>query len=97
MSTRWLPKWKTIEIEYNSKKITICYDEISKLYACPICSPSCVKGSVQDYGTYFFNLEDLKKHIDAHKQGLWLKKKPVAEEEEEEGKLMLGEEEIEEE
>lgn len=50
-----------------------------------------------DYSTYFFDLEDLKRHLDAHKHGLWLQKKIRTEEEEEEPKLSVGEEEIEEE
>ncbi|MCH4814339.1 MAG: hypothetical protein QXY87_01855 [Saccharolobus sp.] len=97
MSTRWSPKWKAIEIDHNNKKVTICYDETTKLYVCPICSPNCAKGVSTDYSTYFFNLEDLKRHLDAHKHGLWLQKKIRTEEEEEEPKLSVGEEEIEEE
>ncbi|BDB97047.1 hypothetical protein [Saccharolobus caldissimus] len=98
MSTRWIPKWKVIEIEYNNRRTTICYDEVTKLYACPLCSPNCGKEGVSpDYGSYFFNLEDLKRHLNSHKQGFWLKKKPKIEEEEEEAKIIPGEEEGEEE
>ncbi len=97
MSSRWLPKWKKLDIEVSSKKIDVCFDEITKLYACPLCSPSCLKGGSQDYGTYFFNLDDLKRHIISHKEAFWLKKKRVLEEEEEEGKISVGEEESEEE
>ncbi|WP_338599712.1 hypothetical protein V6M85_10480 [Sulfolobus tengchongensis] len=97
MSTRWTPKWKAIEIEYNNKKTVVCYDETTKLYVCPICSPNCAKGVSTDYSSYFFNLEDLKRHLDAHKEGFWLKKRIRSEEEEEESKISFGEEEGEEE
>jgi len=66
------------------KEIEICYDEVTKLYACPICSPECKKGLLPDQGSYFFSIEDLKLHIEAHKTTLWTKIKKVEEEEEEE-------------
>ena len=96
-TTRWIPNWKLLTIEIENKKIEICFDEVSKLYACPYCVPQCKKGGIPDYGSYFFNIEDLKEHIKAHRLGLWLKKEEREEEEEEEERIRAEEEEEEEE
>ncbi len=89
MSTRWSPSWKLIKIDIESKEIDICYDSTSKLYVCPLCSPECKKGELPTYSSYFFNVEDLKRHLDAHKNELWRKKgnrvrEPLEETEDEE-------------
>ncbi|BFH73221.1 hypothetical protein SJAV_11650 [Sulfurisphaera javensis] len=94
-TTRWIPKWNIINIEIEGKQIEVCYDEITKLYACPYCTPICKKGGIPEQGSYFFNVDDLKEHIKAHKLSLWIKSKKVEEEEEEE-KIKVGEEEEEE-
>ncbi|AWR94313.1 hypothetical protein [Acidianus brierleyi] len=85
MSNRWLPKWKIVEIEVNNKPFEVCYDETLKIYACPLCSPSCKSGGIPDYSSYFFHTEDLIRHINAHKYNLWTKKRPIEFEEEDEG------------
>jgi hypothetical protein len=84
MSTRWNPNWRIIEIEIAGKKVEICFDEVTKLYACPLCSSECKKGLLPTQGSYFFSVEDLKFHIEAHKLSLWSKTKREEEEEEEE-------------
>ncbi|AEE93765.1 MULTISPECIES: hypothetical protein [Acidianus] len=85
MSTRWLPKWKVVKINVKGKEVEVCYDDDLKLYACPFCNPICKKGGIPDYSTYFYHVEDLVSHIIAHKNALWLKKRPqeIREEEEE--------------
>lgn len=96
-STRWVPKWTIISIELeDGKKIEACYDEITKLYACPYCTPICKKGGIPEQGSYFFNKEDLKEHIKAHSFNYWIKSKKEEEEEEEEEKIKGTEEEEEE-
>ncbi|AHC51106.1 hypothetical protein SUSAZ_03340 [Sulfolobus acidocaldarius SUSAZ] len=92
-TTRWTPKWKTVKIKLNDKDIDICFDEITKLYACPICAPECKKGNTPNYGAYFFSLDDLKEHILSHNFSYWLKKRKTEEEEEEEEKVKAEEEE----
>ena len=92
-TTRWIPKWKIVKINAGEKEIEICFDEVSKLYACPICTPICKKGGIPDYGAYFFTIDDLKEHLEAHKESLWSKKPSRVEEEEEEEKVKVGEEE----
>ncbi|MEM1626973.1 MAG: hypothetical protein QXV69_06825 [Sulfolobaceae archaeon] len=85
MSTRWIPSWKVVLLKLSAdKELEVCYDEVTKLYACPICSPECKKGLLPGHGSYFFNIEDLKLHIEAHKSTLWAKVKKVEVEEEEE-------------
>ncbi|MDT7875465.1 MAG: hypothetical protein RXQ80_00215 [Sulfolobaceae archaeon] len=93
MSSRWIPRWKTIEIQIDDKKVEVCFDEVSKLYACPLCTPICKKGGIPDYGTYFFSVDDLKEHLIAHGTAYWTKKIKVEEEEEEEKVKVLEEEE----
>ncbi|MEJ2770088.1 MULTISPECIES: hypothetical protein [unclassified Stygiolobus] len=96
-TTRWIPKWKIIQLLTENKTIDVCFDEISQLYACPICTPICKKGGIPDYGAYFFTVDDLKNHLEAHKESLWSKKTRRVEEEEEEEKVRVEEEEEEDE
>ncbi|MCI2414271.1 MAG: hypothetical protein MPF33_03300 [Candidatus Aramenus sp.] len=84
MGNRWTPKWKKTEIDVDGKKYEVCYDEVTRLYACPMCSPVCLNGGIPDHGSYFFHQADLVKHIKAHKYSLWTKKRPAEAEEEEE-------------
>lgn len=84
MSTRWSPKWRLIKINVKGKDIEVCYDDNLKMYACPLCNPICKQGGIPDYSSYFYHQEDLIEHIAAHKYSLWLKKRPVETEEEEE-------------
>lgn len=94
-TTRWIPKWNLINIEIDNKKIEVCFDETTKLYACPFCTSVCKKGGIPEQGSYFFNIEDLKEHIRAHSTAYWIKSKKEEEEEEEE-KIKIEEEEEEE-
>ncbi|BCU70524.1 hypothetical protein [Stygiolobus caldivivus] len=95
-TTRWIPKWKIIQITSENKNVEVCFDEVSQLYACPICTPICKKGGIPDYGAYFFTIDDLKDHLEAHKESLW-NKKSREEEEEEDEKVRVEEEEEEDE
>ncbi|MUN28723.1 hypothetical protein [Sulfuracidifex metallicus] len=74
MSNRWNPTWKIVKIVVDDKETEVCYDESSKLYVCPECSPECKRGVLPTYSSYFFNAEDLARHLKAHKYALWTKK-----------------------
>jgi hypothetical protein len=88
MSLRWTPKWVTKVISVGGKDVEVCYDEVTKLYACPFCAPHCRSGGLGDRGSYFFSEKDLIEHIKAHKLALWEHRKfeeqELEEEEEEE-------------
>ncbi|MCY0860201.1 MAG: hypothetical protein OWQ54_07190 [Sulfolobaceae archaeon] len=92
MSLRWTPLWKVEKIEYRGKDLEVCKDEHTGLYACPYCTPACKKGEPVIDGAFFYTLEDLKRHLDAHKTSYWVKGKRTVEEEEEE-EYVTGEEE----
>ncbi|BBG24571.1 hypothetical protein [Sulfuracidifex tepidarius] len=74
MSTRWNPSWKIVKTTIDKEEVDVCYDSSSKLYVCPLCSPECKRGELPTYSSYFFNLEDMKRHMQAHKYELWKKK-----------------------
>jgi hypothetical protein len=84
MSNRWIPRWKVVELIYADRSVEVCYDESTRLYACPLCSPVCKENGVPDYGSYFTNQEDLKFHLEAHLNERWRKVKRVKSEEGEE-------------
>ncbi|MGC9104876.1 MAG: hypothetical protein ACP5HQ_00370 [Thermoprotei archaeon] len=93
MSLRWTPKWTTRKVEHDGAEVEACFDETTKLYACPICVPQCRSGGLSNEGSYFFSEDDLVEHLKAHKTAPWRARKTDIEEDETEEE----EEEIEEE
>ncbi len=83
MSLRWTPKWVIRKIKLDEAEVEVCFDETTKLYACPICVPQCRSGGLSNEGSYFFSVDDLIEHLKAHKTTPWRVRKIEAVEEEE--------------
>jgi len=72
MSFSWKPKWKKVVIKNHGIRITTAYDEVSGLYACPLCIniDELVKyGRVPDEKIpFFYSIRDLIFHIISHRK-----------------------------
>jgi len=80
------------KIKLNQREEEVCFDLETKMFACPRCSPICLKGGIPDSGSYFFNEKDLTEHLLAHKYSLWTKRRVQEREQEEEEEETEGNE-----
>jgi len=100
MSYHWEPQWIRKRVVVDGMELEVCQDLSTGLYLCPLCididrvCPSESKPStvVPDKATYFFSLQDLVRHLHAHRESRW-REAAVSVEEEAEEEFVSGEEE----
>ncbi len=80
LSYYWEPQWVRKVFVFNGVEIETCQDLVSGLIVCPICvdidklCPSRDRPSnvlPPENATFFFSLEDLYRHLYAHRESAW--------------------------
>lgn len=73
MSLFWEPRWVRKKVSHAGIEIETCFDEVSKLYLCPLCvkiDELCPEGKetnvVSENIITFFTVEDLIRHLRSH-------------------------------
>ncbi|BCU68408.1 hypothetical protein HS7_18450 [Sulfolobales archaeon HS-7] len=72
-SSRWTPRWVLRKIRLDEGEFEVCYDEVTGLYVCPLCSPECKRevDKIPEETSYFLNEKDLVYHIKVHPRKPW--------------------------